>query len=855
MRKTNRLRHILLLVSAVLILLLCLAGCAATPEYTVCYRAGDHAAAEASLPQDALAAQGEQITLAPAPAPAEGWQFEAWSDGEETYSPGESYTVTENVTFTALWTQTQVSPEPGPEPELEPQRKFTVTFVLGEHADAAYPVPAPVTAAEGEAVLLPSPAPERGYRFDGWYHGGVRVSEPFVPTEDTLLTAQFSLVYYRIVFEAAGAENPNTVTGYTVRDEAVILLDAYKRGYTFDGWMDAATGEILQRIDPSRAEDLTLRALFTAIRYPITYSLGGGENHADNPAFYTVESGDIALRPPMRAGYDFIGWTYAGQSNPVRDVTIPAGSVGEITFTAHWELHAYLVSVDGIPLVRLTMGERYALSLPVRRPDSTFMGWMRGGTLLFTPQDNVLTMGTEDVLLTTRWADHHAIAGREEALAVFADDGAEGMTLAADMTLYERVELSRPFLLDLGGHCVTFSAQTPGGFSFTGAAEVRNGTIRMQAEEADARACAITVRGGPFTADALTLVSDGAGIALLSGTLALRASEITAYGEFAVAADVSLGAGGPLTLTASSCSFCAEGKESAALLFNGRGTLTMSDCALTGGRQGLVLRRGDASVTGCMIASRMEGASPAAEWGSGAHVPMACAVAGDPVGNGTDANLTVSGTQFLLPDGVSAGRILLFGSSDLTGVARLSYSCDDVFLHGIAAAGGIVCSGAAYVLAGHLEEYHAAREVTCTSDGWRAYYVCPRCGSYFDLDGNAVTWEQIFLPRPAQGHFYTVNYDPESCVLSYGCSRGDTEEVNTYLEFSSDRGEVVVGEDAFHYSAGEFRIDLSEVSVKGLMPSERLVGFWVGDVYCPVNAIVSLMNANSVHAVIDAVSA
>ena len=81
MRKTNRLRHILLLVSAVLILLLCLAGCAATPEYTVCYRAGDHAAAEASLPQDALAAQGEQITLAPAPAPAEGWQFEAWSDG------------------------------------------------------------------------------------------------------------------------------------------------------------------------------------------------------------------------------------------------------------------------------------------------------------------------------------------------------------------------------------------------------------------------------------------------------------------------------------------------------------------------------------------------------------------------------------------------------------------------------------------------------------------------------------------------------------------------------------------------------------------------------------------------------
>ena len=47
------------------------------------------------------------------------------------------------------------------------------------------------------------------------------------------------------------------------------------------------------------------------------------------------------------------------------------------------------------------------------------MGWMQEGELRYTPQENVFTMGTEDVTLTTRWADHGAIGMLRRRLPSF----------------------------------------------------------------------------------------------------------------------------------------------------------------------------------------------------------------------------------------------------------------------------------------------------------------------------------------------------------------------------------------------------------------------------------------------------
>jgi hypothetical protein len=40
----------------------------------------------------------------------------------------------------------------------------------------------------------------------------------------------------------------------------------------------------------------------------ITYELNGGTNDTENPHFYNVESGEIALKTPTRSDKYFAGW-------------------------------------------------------------------------------------------------------------------------------------------------------------------------------------------------------------------------------------------------------------------------------------------------------------------------------------------------------------------------------------------------------------------------------------------------------------------------------------------------------------------------------------------------------------------
>lgn len=84
------------------------------------------------------------------------------------------------------------------------------------------------------------------------------------------------------------------------------------------------------------AADVGVSADYAAIRYGITYHLNGGVNASQNPATYTVED-KVVLQAPTKTGTSFLGWTYEGVTEPVREVVIPAGSTGNKSFTAHWE--------------------------------------------------------------------------------------------------------------------------------------------------------------------------------------------------------------------------------------------------------------------------------------------------------------------------------------------------------------------------------------------------------------------------------------------------------------------------------------------------------------------------------------
>ena len=131
------------------------------------------------------AAYGQKLTLGE--EPRTGYTFVGWKDGEKMYHAGETITVTEDKTLTAVWDT----------------RSFTVTYVLldGKTRTEA--------AAYGQNVTL-GEEPRTGYTFVGWkdgekmYHAG----ETITVTEDMTLTAEWEKLPSAENLPKTGDESP-----------------------------------------------------------------------------------------------------------------------------------------------------------------------------------------------------------------------------------------------------------------------------------------------------------------------------------------------------------------------------------------------------------------------------------------------------------------------------------------------------------------------------------------------------------------------------------------------------------------------------------------------------------------------
>ena len=131
------------------------------------------------------AAYGQNVTLGE--EPRTGYTFVGWKDGEKVYYAGETITVTEDKTLTAVW---------------DP-RSFTVTYVLLNGKTRTE------TAAYGQNVTL-GEEPRTGYTFVGWkdgekmYHAG----ETITVTEDMTLTAEWEKLPSAENLPKTGDESP-----------------------------------------------------------------------------------------------------------------------------------------------------------------------------------------------------------------------------------------------------------------------------------------------------------------------------------------------------------------------------------------------------------------------------------------------------------------------------------------------------------------------------------------------------------------------------------------------------------------------------------------------------------------------
>ena len=229
-----------------------------------------------------------------------GYNFLGWDPEDTTIEKGS----TGNLKFTALWSDPIV---------------YNITYVMNGGTNA--PANPATYTVESAAITLVDPA-QPGYIFLGWTPNA---TIPAGSTGNVTFTANWSApIVYGIAYVMNGGVNPaaNPAT-YTVVSPTITLAAPAQLGYAFLGWTPAGvipTGSVGAR---------TFTANWSApIVYDITYVLNGGTNAPANPATYTVESGLITLQNPTRPGYTFLGWTPAG--------SIPAGSTGDVTFTANW---------------------------------------------------------------------------------------------------------------------------------------------------------------------------------------------------------------------------------------------------------------------------------------------------------------------------------------------------------------------------------------------------------------------------------------------------------------------------------------------------------------------------------------
>ena len=135
-----------------------------------------------------------------------------------------------------------------------------------------------------------------------------------------------------------GTATPSTATAGTT----ITLTATPNEGYHLKEW-EVMSGGVTIKDDkfPMPNDNVEVKAIFekdapAPTEYTITYDLAGGTAEG-NPDTYTIETRTFTLKNPIKSGYTFTGWSGTGLDGENNmTVTIPTGSTGNRTYTAHW---------------------------------------------------------------------------------------------------------------------------------------------------------------------------------------------------------------------------------------------------------------------------------------------------------------------------------------------------------------------------------------------------------------------------------------------------------------------------------------------------------------------------------------
>ncbi len=275
-----------------------------------------------------------------------GYYFDKWNASTEATMPAK------DVAITAAWLK----------------ESYTIAFdtVGGSAVDS-------ITAAYGEAIIVPDDPTKEGFVFAGWSDVIPDVMPDLGNNGETItITASWTAETYTLKFADTGdtAIADKTVTyGDTI--EAITGLT--KVGHVFAGW-DVTPPTAIGDLGEDGAV-ITYTAQWTKETYILIFA---NTNDAGDAITKNVTFGDTIEVPAdlTKTGYDFTGW----------DVTPPTtiGDLGAdnavLTYKAQWEKKTYVFNFTNtgdtaIDPITVTYGETFTAPTGLTKTGYNHVGW------------------------------------------------------------------------------------------------------------------------------------------------------------------------------------------------------------------------------------------------------------------------------------------------------------------------------------------------------------------------------------------------------------------------------------------------------------------------------------------------
>jgi len=335
----------------------------------------------------ALFAPGSSVTLT-----AEtntGYTFDGWYRGTERVSTNSSYTfnVTSDTrgTYTAKWNINQ----------------YTINATSNM---AEYIVEGADTYAHGSTVTLVAPAPNAGYKFNGWYENGLLVSSErlytFTATGNRSVEAQYGANEVTVTAVAAdataGTAKVDGTNSKTVSHGTQVTLTATtNEGYDFLGWYD---GDVkIEGAGATYTFNATATKTYTAKwekkQYTISISSNSSSAGSVRGGGKKVHGSTVTLTATTKGERTFLGW-FEGETKVCDTLVYEFTADSNRTLQARWQTSGatYAVSVSAgtaggsVSIVdfedlEVNLESGTLLTVKAEAVDDTyeFLGWYENG--------------------------------------------------------------------------------------------------------------------------------------------------------------------------------------------------------------------------------------------------------------------------------------------------------------------------------------------------------------------------------------------------------------------------------------------------------------------------------------------